>query len=54
MPNRGELAIPARPADFGAKDALMVIGFCAIGWLMSISLAASLLGAGTLSKFPWG
>jgi hypothetical protein len=54
MPNRGELAIPARPADFGAKDALMVIGFCAIGWLMSISLAASLLGAGTLPKFPWG
>jgi hypothetical protein len=54
MPNRGELAIPARPADFGAKDAWMVIGFCAIGWLMSISLAASLLGSGALPKFPWG
>jgi hypothetical protein len=54
MPNRGELAIPARPADFGAKDAWMVIGFCAIGWLMSICLAASLLGAGALPKFPWG
>jgi hypothetical protein len=54
MPNRSELAIPAPPADFGAKDAWMVIGFCAIGWLMSISLAASLLGAGALPKFPWG
>jgi hypothetical protein len=54
MPNRGELAIPVRPADFGAKDAWMVISFCAIGWLMTISLAASLLGAGSLPKFPWG
>jgi hypothetical protein len=54
MPNRGELAIPLRPADFGAKDAFMVIGFCAIGWLMSISVAANMLGAGTLLKFPWG
>jgi hypothetical protein len=54
MPNRGELAIPARSADFGAQDAWMVIGFCAIGWLMTISLAASLLGSGTLPKFPWG
>ena len=54
MPNRGELAISARPADFGAKDAWMVISFCAIGWLMTISLAASLLGTGSLPKFPWG
>jgi hypothetical protein len=54
MPNRGELAIPARSADFGAQDAWMVIGFCAIGWLMTISVAASLLGSGTLPKFPWG
>ena len=53
MPNRGELAIPARSANFGAQDAWMVIGFCAIGWLMSISLAASLLGSGALPKFPW-
>ncbi|HUC51353.1 MAG TPA: hypothetical protein VMA30_18385 [Xanthobacteraceae bacterium] len=51
MPNRGELAIPARPADFGAKDAWMVISFCAIGWLMSVSMAASL--AATLPKLPW-
>lgn len=51
MPNRGELAIPARPADFGPKDAWMVISFCAVGWLMSITMAASLLG--TLSKLPW-
>jgi hypothetical protein len=54
MPNRGELAIPARSADFGAQGAWMVIGFCAIGWLMSISLAASMLGAGTLPRFFWG
>jgi hypothetical protein len=51
MPNRGELTIPARPADFGAKDAWMVISFCAIGWLMSVSMAGSL--AGTLPKLPW-
>jgi hypothetical protein len=54
MPNRGELAIPARPADFGAKDAWMVIAFCAIGWLMTISMATSVLGPNALSKFPWG
>jgi hypothetical protein len=54
MPNRRELAIPARQADFGATDAWMVISFCAIGWLMTISMAASLLGSGGLSKFPWG
>jgi hypothetical protein len=54
MPNRGELAIPARPADFGLRDAWLVISFCAIGWLMTISMAASLLGSGTLPKFPWG
>jgi hypothetical protein len=54
MPNRGELAIPVRPADFGATDAWMVISFCAIGWLMTISMAASLLGTGSLPKFPWG
>ena len=50
MPNRVELAIPARSADFGARDAWMVIGFCAIGWLMTISLAASLLGSEALPK----
>jgi hypothetical protein len=54
MPNRRELAIPARSADFGAQDAWMVIGFCAIGWLMTISMAAALLGSGALPKFPWG
>jgi hypothetical protein len=58
MPNRGELAIPARQADFGAQDAWMVIGFCAIGWLMSVGLAASLINSGAmqrlLSQFPWG
>jgi hypothetical protein len=54
MPNRGELAIPARPSDFGARDAWMVISFCTIGWLMTISMAASLFGSGGLAKFPWG
>ncbi|GEM_PF-6907246 len=51
MPNRGELAMPVRPAQFEATDAWMIIGFCAIGWLMSISLGASMLG--TLPRLPW-
>jgi hypothetical protein len=54
MPNRRELAIAARSADFGAQDAWMVIGFCAIGWLMSVSLAASMLVLGALPRFPLG
>jgi hypothetical protein len=28
----------------------MVIGFCAIGWLMSIGLAASLLNSGAMQR----
>jgi hypothetical protein len=50
MPNRGELAIPARQADFGAQDAWMVIGFCAIGWLMSVSVAAALINSGAMQR----
>jgi len=50
MPNRGELAIPAmraaKPATAAASanDAWTIIGFCAIGWLISIYVAASSLG----------
>jgi hypothetical protein len=51
MPNRGELAMPVQPVQFEAKDAWMVIGFCSIGWLMSIGLAASTLS--TLPRLPW-
>jgi hypothetical protein len=57
MPNRSELAIAARQADFGAQDAWMVIGFCAIGWLMSVGLAASTIHSGAFSKLIsqfWG
>jgi hypothetical protein len=48
MPNRGELANPAmraaRTAAAAADDAWTIIGFCAIGWLMSIYAAVSSLG----------
>jgi hypothetical protein len=50
MPNRGELAMPAVRAATGAAataaaaDAWTIIGFCAIGWLMSIFAAVSALG----------
>jgi hypothetical protein len=50
MPNRGELAMPAVCAATGAAataaaaDAWTIIGFCAIGWLMSIFAAVSALG----------
>jgi hypothetical protein len=47
MPNRGQLAIPAAraaPAAAASGDAWTVIGFCAIGWLMSIFAAVSSLG----------
>jgi len=47
MPNRGELAIPAGRAAKNAPtsgDAWTVIGFCAIGWLLSICVAIFTLG----------
>jgi len=50
MPNRGELAMPAvraaktAAATATANDAWTVIGFCAIGWLMSVYMAVSSLG----------
>jgi hypothetical protein len=53
MPNRGELAMPAaRTAASAATsgDAWTVIGFCAIGWLLSIYAAVSTLGADAVPK----
>jgi hypothetical protein len=58
MPNRGELAglrvrvAKAEPAD----DAWTIIGFCAIGWLMSIYFAVETLGVDAvprlMAQFP--
>jgi hypothetical protein len=49
MPNRGELAGPTRrPSTVAAAvpaDAWPVVGFCALGFLMSIALAVSSFGA---------
>ncbi len=53
MPNRGELAKPtARAAKAAATvdDAWAVIGFCTIGWLMSVYAAVSALGIGAVPK----
>jgi hypothetical protein len=49
MPNRSELAIPVRAAKpttaaASANDAWAIIGFCAIGWLISIYVATASLG----------
>jgi hypothetical protein len=59
MPNRGELAFPAvRPTEGLATsdDAWVVVGFCAIGWLLSIYAAVSNLGVdavpGLMMQFP--
>lgn len=59
MPNRGELARPAARAPTGAvkaDDAWAVIGFCAIGWLLSIYAAISTVGVaaipGLMAQFP--
>jgi hypothetical protein len=59
MPNRGELAKPAPPAAktaATAEDAWTIIGFCAFGWLMSIYMAVSTLGADAvprlMAQFP--
>jgi hypothetical protein len=61
MPNRGELAIPARrlPSDAAAPDDVLAIaGFCAIGWLMSIYVAVSSAGTDAIpwlmAQLPWG
>ena len=61
MPNRGELAVPkTRPAsahsaniwatDMRAADAWAVIGFCTIGAVVSLSLAAMHLGFGPIPR----
>jgi hypothetical protein len=59
MPNRGELAVPAMRAATAvpaAGDAWTVIGFCAIGWLISIFAAISSLGLDAvprlMAQFP--
>jgi hypothetical protein len=48
MPNRSELAMPAVRAANGATaasgDAWTIIGFCTVGWLISIFAAVSSLG----------
>jgi len=42
MPNRGELAFPARP-DIAAADnaAWALVCFCALGWLISVYVAVA-------------
>jgi len=53
MPNRGELAIPAVRAAKSAPtsgDAWAVIGFCAIGWLLSICAAISTFGVDAVPR----
>jgi hypothetical protein len=64
MPNRGELAMPAvraaKSTDRSAKaesgDAWTIIGFCAIGWLLSIYAAVATLGVDAvprlMTQFP--
>jgi hypothetical protein len=64
MPNRGELAMPAvraarrtaESAHAESGDAWTVIGFCAIGWLLSIFAAVSTLGVDAvprlMTQFP--
>ena len=59
MPNRGELAIPAArtPASMAtSRDAWTIIGFCAIGWSLSIYAAVYTLGVdavpGLMAQFP--
>jgi hypothetical protein len=59
MPNRGELAGPrvrVTKAEPAADDAWTIIGFCAIGWLMSIYFAVETLGVDAvprlMAQFP--
>ena len=58
MPNRSELAAPAArvAAKTTVEDAWMVIGFCTIGWLISIYAAVSALGVDAvprlMAQFP--
>ncbi len=54
MPNRGELAMPAARAvkspAAAPGDAWTVIGFCAIGWLVSIYAAVATFGVDALPR----
>ena len=53
MPNRGELAIPvvrAKTETASADGAWAIIGFCAIGWTLSIYMAVSHLGADAIAR----
>jgi hypothetical protein len=53
MPNRGELAIPAVRAAKSApnsRDAWTVIGFCAVGWLLSICAAIFTFGVDAVPR----
>jgi hypothetical protein len=58
MPNRRELAVPAArvAAKPTAQDAWTVIGFCTIGWLISIYAAVSAAGVDAvpslMAQFP--
>ncbi len=61
MPNRAELALPPvgwQSAAAVPDDAWTVIGFCAIGGLLSICFAASSLGgdvfSGLMAQMSWG
>lgn len=55
MPNRGELAFPTSFAtednEATADDAFMIVGFCTIGWLISIYAAVSSFGFDAASQF---
>jgi hypothetical protein len=59
MPNRGELAdlrVRVTRAEPAADDAWTIIGFCAIGWLISIYFATATLGVDAvprlMAQFP--
>jgi hypothetical protein len=58
MPNRSELAAPAArvAATATVADAWTVIGFCTIGWLISIYAAVSAVGVDAvprlMAQFP--
>ena len=53
MPNRGELPHPAMRAKSAAAtpdDAWPVVAFCALGFLISITMAVSALGLDAMSR----
>jgi hypothetical protein len=53
MPNRGELAglrIRVAKAEPAADDAWTIIGFCAIGWLISIYFATMTFGVDAMPR----